>query len=172
MNRILFGLMAVALIGGSVAASAEGRVPDNIRINWADTWKSSVVEPGHIAALASYEEVSRDSPRLIAAFKGGAYLPGEVFVSNSSVVSGRSVGIRAPVTHAPLAADAVAAPEIDPTSAAAGLTLLLGGMAILRGRRVNRDRGVSRGKMDAEPLAARLQPHRIIFSCTTPRRGC
>ena len=31
---------------------------------------------------------------------------------------------------------AVAAPEIDPASAASGLTLLLGGMAVLRGRKV------------------------------------
>ena len=31
--------------------------------------------------------------------------------------------------------DAVAAPEIDPASALSGLTLLLGGIAVVRGRR-------------------------------------
>jgi hypothetical protein len=138
MNRIIFGLMAVGMIGGPVAASAQGRMPDNIRLNWADSWKSTVVAPGHIAALASYEQVNRDSPRLIAAFEGGSYFPGQTFVSSASYAPSRSTvtGVAsAPLTHAPLPADAVAAPEIDPTSAAAGLTLLLGGMAILRGRR-------------------------------------
>jgi hypothetical protein len=33
--------------------------------------------------------------------------------------------------------DPVAAPEIDPASAMAGLTLLMGGLAVLRGRRFN-----------------------------------
>ncbi len=31
----------------------------------------------------------------------------------------------------------VSAPEIDPASAMAGLTLLMGGLAVLRGRRLN-----------------------------------
>jgi len=35
----------------------------------------------------------------------------------------------------PASSAAFAAPEIDPASAAAGLTLLLGGIAVLRGRR-------------------------------------
>jgi hypothetical protein len=33
-----------------------------------------------------------------------------------------------------LAVSRIAAPEIDPTSAASGLTLLLGGLAVVRGR--------------------------------------
>jgi hypothetical protein len=37
--------------------------------------------------------------------------------------------------HAGWASDATAAPEIDPTGAMAGLTLLAGGLAVLRGRR-------------------------------------
>jgi hypothetical protein len=137
MNRIIFGLMAVGLVAGPVVAGAQAREPDNIRLNWADSWKSAVVAPGRVAALASYEQVNRDSPRLIAAFKGGAYFPGQTFVSNASFVPARSViGVAsAPVTRAVVAPNSVAAPEIDPTSTAAGLTLLLGGMAILRGRR-------------------------------------
>jgi hypothetical protein len=33
---------------------------------------------------------------------------------------------------------AIAAPEIDPSSAIAGLTLLLGGLAVVRGRRIKK----------------------------------
>jgi hypothetical protein len=136
MNRIIFGLMAGGLVAGPVVAGAQAR-PDNLPTNWADSWKSAVVDPGHVAALVTDEQVNRDSPRLIVAFKSGAFLPGQIFISNASFVPARSVagGASAPVTRALVAPNSVAAPEIDPTSAAAGLTLLLGGMAILRGRR-------------------------------------
>jgi hypothetical protein len=142
MNRILFGMLAVGLIAGPVAASAQAKMLDNVGLNWSDSWKLGApgklgaagnADPGYFASLATYEQVNRDSPRLIAAFQSGAYLPGQGFVSSSTighssyVASGGSVLATAP--------GAVAAPEIDSTSAAAGLTLLLGGLATLSGRR-------------------------------------
>src|SRR5580658_9542223 len=69
-----FWIMAVGLVAGPVVAGAQAR-PDNLPTNWADSWKSAVVDPGHVAALVTDEQVNRDSPRLIVAFKSGAFLP-------------------------------------------------------------------------------------------------
>jgi hypothetical protein len=132
MNRTIYGLLAVGLIAGPVVASAQVRAVDTTRVNWTDSWKLGApgnADPGYIAALATYEQVNRESPGLIAAFQGGAYLPGQIFVSSSTI--GRSSF----VSGGAVAAAGVAAPEIDPTSAAAGLTLLLGGLAVLGDRR-------------------------------------
>jgi hypothetical protein len=57
--------------------------------------------------------------------------PGDNFYSNNSQTESYS----ATGSGGSWAVGAAAAPEIDPTSAYSGLTLLLGGLAVLRGRR-------------------------------------
>jgi hypothetical protein len=109
MNRIIFGLLGVGLVAGPLAASAQTRAPD-----WTDSWKPTVAAPAHDTASVS----------------GLNYVPGgsalefgrPVLAARDTVITRDTVGV-------------TAAPEIDPTSAGAGLTLLLGGMAIMLGRR-------------------------------------
>lgn len=55
--------------------------------------------------------------------------------SVTSRTTGVGSSIEAPGVWAPPGVKTVAAPEIDPSSAVAGLTLLLGVLAVLRGRR-------------------------------------
>lgn len=52
----------------------------------------------------------------------------------AGVASTALAGEWAPIAHFGMSTNVVSAPEIDPATALSGLTLLLGGLAVVRGR--------------------------------------
>ena len=117
MKRAILGLVAMSLPLAAIAANGEREFQhESFGVG---------MEP------AVRVELSRDRD-----FVGGRAEESErLAVPMRQVMTPRSLSDRHPVASASGAPSAVAAPEIDPASAASGLILLLGGIAVLRGRK-------------------------------------
>ncbi|MHB8476634.1 MAG: hypothetical protein ACYDBZ_10165 [Steroidobacteraceae bacterium] len=107
-------------------------------------WLALGLTVASITANAEPETANRsDSDRATRAVSGvrEGYSWNDLSGRRFTVATGKQIRgdwDRAPSRSAAAVAtprSAVAAPEIDPASAASGLTLLLGGIAVLRGRR-------------------------------------
>lgn len=130
--------IAVAAPFGARAAVQETRVPD--------LWDSWRVEGAPVftrvpEALASQSDPVAAVVRQPAAIRAvDTYLPrrAEPRRSEGSATSGNA-GSRGVPTSTPHLAPAAVAPEMNAGLAAAGLTLLFGCVAILRGRRLHAD---------------------------------
>ncbi len=115
MNKAMLGLLTVGLALASVAANAESEMAKH--------------------RLRAGEVAFNDSRAFAGDRDGREGRDARDARSDRSFEASRQITKPRAVTQP----TAVAAPEIDPTSAAAGLTLLLGGIAVLLGRRTRPD---------------------------------
>jgi len=131
----------------NLVALTPSQDPNNSFYLEAANWGSSVA-PGSFSGsidlnLSNYLGVpfasNIDESGSVAFFNQNGLGVNEIDTLQAINAQGNNTGsIYFSIDHAFAVPVPVRAPEIDPASAASGLTLLLGGIAVIRGRRVNR----------------------------------